>query len=192
MKKFFEFLKQVFSMSKKMAENDVQIVAEGPTIKKMLLKKHFRKGRRKEVSVVVYHYISAKNTNPADPFDLKAIIKIFEDFPVSAHYLIERDGTIIQLVEDEDTAWHAGVSNYGGESNVNDFAIGIEFVATHTSGFTNNQIESAIWLSKNRLMKKFPKITEPRHTGHEHIAPGRKIDPGPKFPWREVRSKLAA
>jgi AmpD protein len=99
---------------------------------------------------------------------------------VSAHFLVRRDGTILQFVSCDDRAWHAGVSSFNGRERCNDFSIGIELEGTDTEPYTDDQYETLSGLTR---------AVRARHTlnavrGHEHIAPERKTDPGPSFQWR--------
>lgn len=117
---------------------------------------------------------------------------------VSSHYAIDEDGTIYQLVDDEKRAWHAGSSSWKGQDNVNHFSIGIELQnGGYHAGyalrgvwppFPENQINALKELLK-MLRAKFS-IPLERIIGHEDIAPGRKIDPGPAFPWNKIRESL--
>lgn len=99
---------------------------------------------------------------------------------VSAHFLIRRDGDVVQFVSTLHRAWHAGVSRFNQRDNCNDFSIGIELEGTDTQPFTDEQYHA---------LKRLTTVLQARHTltavrGHEHIAPGRKTDPGPHFNWR--------
>ncbi len=117
---------------------------------------------------------------------------------VSAHYLIPEsdiDGQrkIFQLVQEKERAWHAGVSHWKNRSGLNDTSIGIEIVNlgyTDKDGkrtwypFTDYQIESVIEISKI-IIKRY-QIQATNIIGHSDIAPGRKLDPGPLFPWKKL------
>ena len=111
------------------------------------------------------------------------------DAKVSAHYMIEEDGQIFQLVKEDKRAWHAGVSEWQGETNINSNSIGIEIVNgghdyLNEDGslpdFPDVQINAVIALSKD-IMKRHGDLTV---LGHSDIAPARKIDPGENFPWQ--------
>jgi len=111
------------------------------------------------------------------------------DAKVSAHYMVEEDGRIFQLVDEEKRAWHAGVSEWQGETNINSNSIGIEIVNgghDHPNAdgslpsFPDMQINAVIALSKD-IMKRHGNLTL---LGHSDIAPARKIDPGENFPWQ--------
>ena len=110
---------------------------------------------------------------------------------VSCHYLINRSGKILKMVEDENIAWHAGKSLWGNYKNLNKNSIGIELVNRgHQYGYQNytkKQINKLVLLCKH-LIKKY-KIKRRLILGHSDIAPLRKIDPGEKFPWKYLSSK---
>ncbi|VCU69497.1 1,6-anhydro-N-acetylmuramyl-L-alanine amidase AmpD [Pigmentiphaga humi] len=98
---------------------------------------------------------------------------------VSAHFLIDRHGRVTQFVSTDRRAWHAGVSSFEGRERCNDFSLGIELEGTDTLPYTDAQYASLAWLTA-LLCERHPL----RHVrGHEHIAPGRKTDPGPSFDW---------
>jgi len=108
---------------------------------------------------------------------------------VSSHFLVRRDGQILQFVPVARRAWHAGESQFKGKNAVNDFSIGIELEGTENSSFESSQYESLTVLTR-LLMNSYPEITLDRIVGHSDIAPGRKTDPGPYFDWRSFRVKL--
>lgn len=132
--------------------------------------------------------------------DFETSLKVLTDpkREVSAHYLIPEtdiDGQrkIFQLVQDKERAWHAGVSNWKNRSGLNDTSIGIEIVNlgyTDKDGkrtwypFTDYQIESVIEISKI-IIERY-QIQATNIIGHSDIAPGRKLDPGPLFPWKKL------
>ena len=110
---------------------------------------------------------------------------------VSSHFFIRRDGEIVQFVNTNERAWHAGVSECLGRDTVNDFSIGIELEGWDeaSDGFVDAQYLSLTKLSKI-LMQEYG--IKPDHVyGHSDIAPGRKNDPGPYFDWEKLRSSLA-
>ncbi|MBB5217553.1 AmpD protein [Parapusillimonas granuli] len=98
---------------------------------------------------------------------------------VSAHFLVRRDGRIVQFVATDLRAWHTGVSSFQGRERCNDFSIGIEMEGTDTLPYTHEQYGAARRLTA-ALRARHP-LNAVR--GHEHIAPGRKTDPGPAFDW---------
>ena len=109
-------------------------------------------------------------------------------FNVSCHYIINRKGQIIRMVNDLNVAWHAGKSKWKKFSNLNDVSLGIELVNRgHRLGyqnFSNKQILSLIRLCK--ILKKKYLIKTENFLGHSDIAPLRKNDPGEKFPWKKL------
>ena len=110
---------------------------------------------------------------------------------VSAHYLINKKGDLIKMVEEKNVAWHAGKSRWKNIVNLNSQSIGIELVNKgHRFGYENfskKQITKLILLCRI-LIKKY-KINKTSILGHSDIAPLRKIDPGEKFPWELLAKK---
>lgn len=102
---------------------------------------------------------------------------------VSAHFLIRRDGELIQFVSCDRRAWHAGLSSWHGRERCNDFSVGIELEGTDDAPFTEAQYDRLNALL-GVLYRRYP-ITDV--VGHSDIAPGRKTDPGPYFDWERVR-----
>jgi AmpD protein len=102
---------------------------------------------------------------------------------VSSHFLIGRDGLVTQFVSTNDRAWHAGLSSFRGRARCNDFSIGVELEGTDFEPFSDRQYETLAALTVS-LQAAYP-LTDV--VGHEHIAPGRKTDPGPFFDWGRYR-----
>lgn len=98
---------------------------------------------------------------------------------VSAHFFIRRDGSLWQFVSCDDRAWHAGQSHYRGRDNCNDDSIGVELEGLEGDTFTPAQYLSLVDLVA-AVAQRYPLADV---AGHEHIAPGRKLDPGPGFQW---------
>lgn len=98
---------------------------------------------------------------------------------VSAHFFIRRDGALLQFVSCDDRAWHAGVSSYRGRENCNDDSIGVELEGLEGDTFTPSQYQALADLVV-AIAQSYPLA---HMAGHEHIAPGRKLDPGPGFQW---------
>ena len=105
---------------------------------------------------------------------------------VSAHFLIRRDGELIQFVPCGRRAWHAGESNWRGRSRCNDFSIGIELEGTNDMPFEDAQYDRLAELAR-ALARTYPGVAS---VGHSDIAPGRKTDPGPCFDWERYRSMI--
>ncbi|MEM1344074.1 MAG: N-acetylmuramoyl-L-alanine amidase [Pseudomonadota bacterium] len=109
---------------------------------------------------------------------------------VSAHYLIAEDGQIWALVAEDRRAWHAGVAGWGAVRDVNSHSIGIELANPGTHPFAEPQMQALEDLLGAILARW--QIAPERVVGHACIAPGRKIDPGPRFDWRRLaRAGLA-
>lgn len=106
---------------------------------------------------------------------------------VSSHFYLRRSGALIQCVSCDDRAWHAGASHYRGRDNCNDDSIGIEL-----EGLEGGTFESAQYAVLARLCKAIAAHYPIEHlAGHEHVAPGRKFDPGSGFEWQRISRLLA-
>jgi N-acetylmuramoyl-L-alanine amidase len=109
---------------------------------------------------------------------------------VSAHYLVDEDGTVLELVPEVERAWHAGLSAWAGRSNLNDVAIGIELVNPgHEWGyreFPEPQMAALVALCRG-ILGRWP-IPPGRVLGHADVAPHRKADPGERFDWARLAS----
>jgi N-acetylmuramoyl-L-alanine amidase len=138
--------------------------------------------KRRNIHSVIIHYTGMRSLQSAVE---RLLSKKYE---VSSHYLISRTGKIIQLVKDNNIAWHAGISNWFKFKNLNNNSIGIELENKgHQYGyqaFPNKQIVQLIKILK--ILKRKFKIKNINITGHSDIAPNRKIDPGEKFPWKKL------
>lgn len=108
---------------------------------------------------------------------------------VSAHFLIRRDGELIQFVPTHMRAWHAGQSHYENRNNVNDFSVGIELEGADDRPFEDVQYDTLVKLTKV-LMAVYPQIRKSNLVGHSDIAPGRKTDPGDYFDWAHYLDQL--
>lgn len=150
------------------------------------------------IELVVLHNISL----PPGVFDGDAVIELFTNrldwdahpyyqgirgLQVSAHFLIRRDGRLIQFVPCTQRAWHAGVSSWEGRERCNDFSIGVELEGTDELPFTDAQYATLLPLLE-ALKRAYPIRAV---VGHSDIAPGRKTDPGPLFAWRRLDESLA-
>ena len=107
---------------------------------------------------------------------------------VSSHFFVRRDGVLVQFVDADARAWHAGTSCWRGRDNCNDDSIGIELEGLEGEPFDPPQYETLSRLCV-QLRMRYP---VDHIAGHEHIAPGRKLDPGPGFDWNRFRSSLGA
>ena len=135
--------------------------------------------RKLPISILVLHYTGMESGQAAIDRLANA------DAKVSAHFVVQENGEIIQMVDEDKRAWHAGVSSWNGITDVNSASIGIEIVnGGHDYGlpdFPEEQVGAVLWLSKTIVERH--DIEARNVVGHSDIAPGRKIDPGEKFPW---------
>ena len=140
-------------------------------------------GHESRVQFVVIHFTS-EGFAPS--------LKILTEGPVSSHYLVnDAPPTIYRLVEEDRRAWHAGLSSWQGNTNLNSSSIGIEIVNTGFDRVTGTwaeypepQLRAVIELVQDIVRRH--KIRPDRIVGHSDIAPQRKVDPGPKFPWKRL------
>ena len=148
-----------------------------------------------EIDLIVIHSISLPPgqyggpgieqlfTNQLDPAAHPYYAQI-AGLKVSSHFLIKRDGALVQFVPVAQRAWHAGVSNWQGRERCNDFSIGIEL-----EGDDDTPFETAQYLTLQALLKSLVDLWPIKAiTSHAHIAPVRKTDPGPCFDWSQVES----
>lgn len=107
---------------------------------------------------------------------------------VSAHFVIRRDGELVQFVSCDQRAWHAGVSSWRGRENCNDFSIGVELEGLEGEPFEAAQYDALVALAR-AIARRYPVAAV---AGHEHVAPGRKRDPGEGFEWHRLQAGLRA
>jgi AmpD protein len=108
---------------------------------------------------------------------------------VSSHFLIRRDGHLVQYVPIGQRAWHAGKSSYLGREACNDFSVGIELEGDEVTAYTDEQYAVLAELV-DKLQRAYPTLAEASIVGHSDIAPGRKTDPGDVFDWRRLEGLL--
>lgn len=147
------------------------------------------------ISLIVIHNISL----PPGQYGGNGIIDLFTNqlnphehpyyaqihtYKVSAHFLIRRNGELIQFVSCLSRAWHAGVSNWQGRERCNDFSVGVELEGSDFEAFTPEQYHTLKDVIAS-IRNAYP-ITA--IAGHSDIAPGRKTDPGPCFDWRQINA----
>ena len=138
--------------------------------------------KTRTIDTIVLH--SSYNPNGGDTYGVSEIVKIYESYGVSAHYLIDRNGKTYRLVEDKNIAYHAGASKMpDGRKDVNNFSIGIEIMNKEDTQFTKAQydaVNSLIASLKNKYAIK-------NVVGHGDIAPTRKTDPC-NFDWKRLKN----
>jgi AmpD protein len=150
------------------------------------------------VDLLVIHNISL----PPGVFGGDAIIQLFTNrldpaahpyfatiahLKVSSHFLVRRDGELLQFVPCAQRAWHAGVSQWQGRDRCNDFSIGVELEGTDELSYTVAQYTVLARLTR-AIGRRYPIASM---VGHSDIAPGRKTDPGPAFDWARFRRLVA-
>lgn len=165
----------------------------------------YSKDKIQSVDGAVIHFISAKNVAKSDPFNREAILNIFKEYRLSAHYLIERDGTQINLVPDLHKAYHAGFSRMNGRNSCNNFTVGIELVGGSDWDYVEEQIISLSTLLAQLMTKHNFSLDSVQ--GHDEIRANwikeypdkakikkvdSKYDPGKHFPWRNLRAILSS
>lgn len=129
--------------------------------------------------------VQALFTNTLD-WDAHPYFQQIRGLQVSAHFFIRRNGALCQFVSCDDRAWHAGASSHRGRANCNDYAIGIEL-----EGLEGHTFEMAQYASLARLCQSLStRYPIDAIAGHEHIAPGRKHDPGAGFDWLRLQQTL--
>lgn len=154
-----------------------ELTAASPVIIDKKVNFGWRKSSSREINSIIIH--STFNNSGGEFYDIDLVIKQFSIYKVSSHYLIGREGNIYLLVNEENTAFHAGKSSLpDGTTNVNEHSIGIELVTSFTESPTEAQIHSLIELLND---------IKSRHTikyilRHSDIAPERKTDPW-NFDW---------
>jgi len=124
-------------------------------------------------------------TNRLDP-DAHPYFRTIAGLKVSAHFLLRRDGALLQFVSGDRRAWHAGASSWHGRDNCNDWSIGIELEGLEGTSFDERQYPALARLVA-ALARRYPAREV---VGHEHVAPGRKQDPGAGFDWLLLRQLL--
>ena len=151
-----------------------------------------RSKRSKPISAIVLHYTGSMNIDGTVGWFRRP------ESRVSSHYVVGRDGRVVQMVPEEEVAWHAGRSamrphlpdgDPHKEPNVNSCSVGIELVGTADSGFTDRQLASLYALIE-MLVARY-RIPPERVVGHSHVSPGRKIDPDGydhQFNWAKARN----
>ena len=161
---------------------------------------NFNQRPENEISLLVVHNISLPPKQYGGPFvedffcnrlDLSAdpYFSEISHLQVSSHLFIRRDGSVIQFVPFNQRAWHAGLSQYAGRDNCNDFSIGIEMEGCDDEAYADEQYSSLQQVTR-ALMQSYPQISSDRITGHEFISPRRKTDPGRGFKWQRLFFEL--
>ncbi|AQZ48569.1 N-acetylmuramoyl-L-alanine amidase [Paenibacillus larvae subsp. larvae] len=194
-------------------ENSIQQHEEMP-IKDWLLPLKNSEERTKDITHVMIHFISNAVQKPKDPYQENDIYNIFNDYGLSSHYMINRNGDIYRLVNENRAGYHAGKGSLPGfpeyTDKMNEYSIGIELFAIGTweemsimmskenydlidssdIGYTDAQYRS-LNLLLDDIYKRNPSVLKDRNhvIGHDEYAPGRKTDPGSLFDWSRIGFK---
>ena len=149
------------------------------TIKKNLISWGFKESSSRKIDTIIIH--NSYSTS-GDQYSFQGILNEWKEYGVTPHYLIDRSGTIFQLVDEKNIAYHAGVSQVpDGRSDVNNFSIGIELMNSQTDKLTDAQ-----YTALNGLIQSIKKRYSIKYVlGHSQIAPGRKTDPW-NMDWSKV------
>lgn len=134
----------------------------------------------RRAQLIVLHYTEQHSVEQS----LRTLRQGNREGPVSAHYLIGRDGHIYQLVADDARAWHAGAGRWGSIEDANSASIGIELDNDGDSAFAPAQIDALLRLLTDLTTRL--RIDPRQVIGHEDLAPTRRTDPGPRFPWQQL------
>ena len=141
---------------------------------------HEERKRGLKPSILLLHYTGMASAELA----LKRLCD--PSAKVSCHYLIDVDGRIIQMVDEDRRAWHAGVGSWRGATDINSMSIGVEIQNIGHNGdypdYTAAQMDAVVALGKDIVLRN--DIRAERVLGHSDVAPARKADPGEKFDWR--------
>lgn len=136
--------------------------------------------RKSKIDMIVLHCTAHTPEN---------VIESFTKHRVSSHYVIGEDGQIVQMVGEKHRAWHAGISSWGGKTDINSRSIGIELTSPTLGQKPFNQMQKDALIDLlNRLIKKYH-IKPQNIVGHSDVAPTRKADPGKSFFWQELADK---
>jgi N-acetyl-anhydromuramyl-L-alanine amidase AmpD len=163
------------------AENKAETAVSGANIKQNIITWGFEvPASKRTIDTVIVH--SSYCATGKDVYSLACILKEYKDYTVSAHYIIDRDGTVYQLVQEKNIAYHAGLGQTPDKRNhINNFSIGIELMNTKIDKYTAEQYDSL-----NKLLKEIKiRYTIKYVLGHDQIAPDRKTDPW-NFDWTKI------
>ncbi len=140
----------------------------------------FTKKAKRKIDTIILH--SSYNALGGDKYGVKELLVEYQQYGVSPHYLIDRQGHTFQLVDDKNIAWHAGVSSVpDGRNNVNDFSLGIEIMNDKIDSYNSAQYKAI-----NRLLDYLQNKYKIKYIlGHNEIAPNRKTDPW-NFDWEKI------
>jgi N-acetyl-anhydromuramyl-L-alanine amidase AmpD len=167
-------------------EKSAEKIIEKPITTSLAIENHlaswgFTKSNGRTIDTIVVH--SSYDALSGNPYSLEGLIKEYKQYGVAPHYLIDRQGIIYRLVEDKNTAYHAGVSQTpDGRKNVNEFSLGIEIMTTKKDTPTEEQ-----YAALQKLIDFLKRSYKIKYVlGHNQIAEGRKDDPW-NFDWEKIK-----
>ena len=169
---------------KKQAKSFARIIKQAPPVDSLNIINNWvgttNFNLRKPNYVIIHHTAQNSCTQTYKTFTTPST-------EVSAHYVICRDGTITQMLNDYMRAWHAGAGKWGNVTDINSASIGIELDNNGSESFSDSQISSLLTLLDK--LKKAYNIPASNFIGHADIAPTRKVDPSRFFPWKQLADK---
>ncbi|HLS65671.1 MAG TPA: N-acetylmuramoyl-L-alanine amidase [Pseudogracilibacillus sp.] len=200
----------LFSLDSKDGETSERMEKE-LEVESLFLPADVSEERTEPITHIVLHFSSNAGIDHSDPHDVHAVRQIFIDYGVSSHYIIDRDGTIYELVSNDRVAYHAGKGRIPNEpqytDRLNHYSIGIELLAIGTKeemasmideetydkiaeehlGYTDEQYDALDALI-DVLVTRHPQLEKTRNhiIGHDEYAPDRKTDPGSLFDWGKI------
>lgn len=145
--------------------------------------------RQSDIDAIVIHYISGKYAFPEHKYNAEKVVDLLDTLHLSYHYLVDRKGGVYRLVEESKKAYHAGYSSLFGRKGANQFSIGVALIGEENIPFTDQQLLVSAKLCAD--IRERYSIPLNRIVGHEHVSPGRKVDPGSLFPWNTWLDKVA-
>lgn len=173
-----------YPQKEKASSEPSAVVSDGKVVKKIkrLVSWGFAEAQGRTIDTIIVH--SSYNALGGDKYDADKVIAIYKSYEVSPHYIIDRDGKILQLVEEKNIAYHAGAAKLpDGRTNVNSVSIGIEMLNDDAGDAYTDKQYSALSFLLGDIKKRYAI----RYVlGHDDVAPGRKTDPW-NFDWKRVK-----
>jgi N-acetylmuramoyl-L-alanine amidase len=157
-----------------------EFIADSSLVERVVPSPNFDKREGGDPDIILLHYTGMETAQAALDRLRDPVAR------VSSHYFVHENGNVVQMVREANRAWHAGVSSWGGQTDINSRSIGIEIVNPgHDFGYPDfpiRQIAAVIALCRGIIARRA--VTRDRVLAHSDVAPARKQDPGEKFPWR--------
>lgn len=153
-------------------------------IKKLTGFEQYNSGKMDIAENIIIHGIS--DPRKTDPFNVETVLELFHEYGVSAHFLIDREGVIYQLIPSNLIAWHVGTSEYNGKTGLNHNSIGIELIGNKYTNYTDKQYTSLIMLTgilSYNFSIKLSNVKGHQTVSDSDVRPDPKWDPGRYFDW---------